>query len=1237
MKKHGELLNLSLLEKYSEETILETLQSRHVQGCIYTFAGPALVSINPQKELGIYGTKEKEEAQTNIEYPHVFTIAERAFQGMVRQENQVVIMSGESGSGKTVNANYILEYLAEKASGSGGAEKKLKWTASILEMFGNASTLCNENSSRFGKYVELYYQRGQITGATIKGFLLEKGRSLSPKENFHAVMLVQELMNSCSGPAAHKLCALLKHFNRLEMEEDKVLGIFRVLSAIVYLVSAKVEEGKEGEGVIRDAQPLQKAGALLSISSEDLDELITKKKTAVGKEVFVRSKTRAECLTSKETLVRAMYESLFQYLVRAINSALRTHTNASPLAAYLAETDSAAKEKSAAKFLARVLDVSYALRSESPPASPLQEPSEGCKIGVLDIYGFEIMKSNGLDQLCINYANEKIQAEYVRRVIVENRKAFEEEGIELERLSMLSQAESVFEGSLGLVKLLDEESFLPGGSTQSLLQKISSLGAIRTRGSSMEIHHYAGKVEYEAEEFVQRNRNVYSSTFDVLNKSSLSMLHGSVSYAGQMSKTGVIGEFQKSLHSLLQEINQSTLHYVRCIKPCLQTGFDRDYVAQQLKFTGVFETVKIFMLGFFAKMSKQEFLFRYGANAQETVAQVGKTYVFLTEEEHARLEAEKKAKEERAAQQIQTHLRKHVITAQKLREHALKAQKLQKEKEREKLLLQQAPSVPSVPSVPSMDKDLSSSSLQYICSYNEASCMQLPKTSPSSTNQKDLCANSTSLAHSYEKDVEDKKESAQETHLPNIFERYSPPHALSLSPASDAETDSSSVDSNSYTRPGLFSAPSSTCAHCASVDEKYQFQIVRLQEQQKTIEALTAQIDKARHAEKEKDQLIKDLSHKMEVLLYELSSGEYFKTTASFPISATENVAVKVSASEKTSPEIFKKLCKIFIHSIPSSYSSYHKSVCCAFALFRVAAICKGDLSANISTAIRAFESSAHTILVVKKTAVPVYVAFFLSNAIFIARTSPGQDTSDMLQSIFFEGCRVIAEEILSFGLDFLFRSSSFEPSNILSKLLKKPSIDSVAAHLRMVYTTLVGHYIPHSVILSLFDYVAKVIDTSGFEHLIKKEKQFGLRQLLHLDRSLDTLSGLLLDFGVSHPFSLFTYLKGYVQFASTQRKGVIPQTNCLQLGIFTSSQMLAVITSFSHEIKGEHIRKLEQALKDVGMPEKLSQPIPVFPTSLEEAEENPTLLYKALHASPECKNIQELLLEHNISFESTE
>ncbi|KAI5192425.1 myosin V [Nematocida minor] len=1249
-----EMNNLSNVKKFSEDEILQIIKDRYSSGMIYTLAGPALVSVNPHRPLGVYGSEQKKEALSNNEYPHIFTIAERAHRGMLQNKNQVIVLSGESGSGKSVNANYILEYLSDRMEKK-NIGRRLVHASPVLELFGNACTKNNTNSSRFGKYVEIYYESNQIAGANIKAFLLEKGRAQAAQDNFHSMVLLSELIDETKKSreeSKKRMAEILGSFQKIGVDRKSVLGVFKALLIVVYLVQIEIKEGKEEDGCSVDKEMIDKVSHVIGIPSDTISSLLLERKLSIGKDVLTKKKTLSECQVTKNTLIRVIYEKIFESVVFLINSTLASEKSTEDdLAKYLSH-------EGVDLFVSELFNADISVELPRPTIIDGNDGEKTVKIGVLDIYGFEIMEENGFDQLCINYANEKIQAEYVRRIIEDNRKAFREEGIDLENMEMLSQAESVFEGSLGIIKLLDEESFMPGGTVKNWLNKVSSAGAIKTRENTMEINHYAGKVWYSADEFVLKNRNTYSDICSLLNQTNIAALHQPEEHKGRLSQVGVIGEFQKSLQTLLTEINKNVLHYVRCIKPGKTSEFCNEYVKTQLRLTGIYETVKIFMLGFYVKTLKNEFMERYSVDPGDVPgAQVGVKYVFLTENVFNMLEENKKANEANAASIIKVYLYgKHIYQKySKIREEEIKRMEkelLEKEllEKAEKELLEKAEKEKHRVAHDSMsnvqtekpvcaqiaasecektDVNLSAEKRVEVLELDKqpSDAIEKPEEAVQTERASELVIdfiNSDNSMHNPERKVnatntdnDDQKNTTEQKGINSIHMAD-----LNTSPASDDNI-------NPFLQHNETLREINRCNSCYKTEEKYAMQVLYLAERENLIEKLKSDLLSASATIKEKNMLIRDLSHKIEVMLYELSSGEYFKTTTN-PHQSSRGVPLGPSKPDKTkaSDMLFRKICKIFIQTIPPAYPSYYHSVCCSFALFRISAICPGGISENISAAVKEFLSSAYAVLVVKKSSIPLYTGFFLTNAIFIARTSPSAQTSEMLQSIYGEGCKAVTEEIVNFGFDFLFKPSMSDNVNLLSRLLKKPSLDSVVSHLKMVHSVLSNLYVPKPVIVSIFEYISKTIDALGFEYITKKEKKITGKNIVYLHNSLDTLSSLLIDVKVQDPYSCFPYLRKYTEFVEMQKKGFSTGSISLQLGPFTSSQLMACISSLSPDIRGQCAEKLQSALKDTIQVDRITMPTPLFSMPLNALPDDPNELYSALSICPEkdalCSALEE-------------
>ncbi|KAI5171102.1 hypothetical protein NEFER03_0504 [Nematocida sp. LUAm3] len=1259
--------NLSALERFSEEEVLAAIRKRYENNQIYTYAGPSLISVNPNREIGVFAGMR---IPADEDKPHIFSIAEKAYREIRYGKDQAIILSGESGSGKTVNANYIVEYLSKRSLGTAETKeeekkeykeesevgKKLLYSGSILEAFGNACTKNNPNSSRFGRYVEIFYSKERMVRASIKAFLLEKGR-VSSQESFHIIMICRALLEEKreKKEETKRIKKLVNDMQQLGINRKTIQLVFRVIFFTVHIIGINPESPEEEE--------LKKAKALLQIDPKELIEMLTTRRIEAGKEVIIKKKTSSEISTSKDTLVRYLYEKTFMYLVEKINEKLSDGSS-------LKRKTTISNEEEKIEDINAFIKGLYQAETHNNEISREIIGTESYKdnssenhqvISLLDIYGFEILEENSLDQLCINYANEKLQADYIKRVIQENKKAFEEEGIPIESLENLPQAEALFEGGLGIIRLLDEESFLPGGSAIKWLQKLSSLGSLKRWDTQLEIEHYAGKVLYEAKDFVENNRNTYSDVLGICNKMSAPFLWTEENFKGKLTKTGVAGEFQKSLNSLLSHLSKCSIHYVRCIKPGKNKEYSEEYVSDQLKFSGVFETVKIFMMGFFIKIRKEDFQERYLQDAPREGSHVGNHYIFLKEKSYHELEEKRRVRNE-STRVLKEYLRGRVefqrAVNRKLQEIQIAKQKEEQQRQVE----------------------------------IEEQKKRLEEERKRKETEESLLIVSAQTDEKEEEHTQYIPDSKQSPVIDNFTETY-----LLSTPEGTVNEDLLEVASESTSDGALISVEKkdllAACVKCIEMQERYSFQVVYLTEKEREIEQLSSHVKRTQDSIKEKDSLIKELSHKIELLLYEISNSEYFtnsspKQSPNLHAPALSTASKNISEHTLTTPssntpnstpvlnspldrplssacnespsspmvsgeyslykqidsagkeerlifaETFKKICKIFIQNIPSSYATYYFSVGCAFALFRVCAISSGGISKNIDSAIRAFESSARTVLMLKKTSVPSSVGFFIVNSLFISRTFPSVETSDMVQGIFFEGCRALSDEIIRFGMEFLFKSSQLEGTSILSRLLKKPTIDSVSSHIRMIHSVLSGMFVPSVVIVSLFEYIAKVIDAQGFEHILQSKKKFSAKQLIYLDQSLDSLSSLFSDLGVDQPSRHFIYLNAFLQFVSLQREEVLQGPICLQLGIFSSLQTLAVINSLSEEVKSPSLLKLEQALKSTeGTMEKPSVPFPYLSIPLDSRTDDPNLLYSALCFSPEKKQLIELLHEYNLPY----
>ncbi|RLN17818.1 myosin-1-like [Panicum miliaceum] len=636
-----DLMQLSYL---SEPSVLYNLQYRYSQDMIYTKAGPVLVAINPFKKVSLYGT-EYIDAYRNktMDNPHVYAIADAALREMKRDEvNQSIIISGESGAGKTETAKIAMQYLASLGGGS-GIEYEILQTNPILEAFGNAKTLRNDNSSRFfgtktnpysqlqGKLIEIHFSTtGRICGAMIQTFLLEKSRvvqcavgersyhifyqlcagapaSLKEKLNLKKVDEYKYLKQSCCYSIAgvddaQMFRTVTEAMNIVHISKEDQENVFAMVSAVLWLgdVSFTVIDNENHVEIIVD-EASKTVAELLGCSIEDLNLALSKRHMKVNNENIVQKLTLAQATDTRDALAKSVYASLFEWLVEQINKSL-----------------SVGKRRT------------------------------GRSISILDIYGFESFDKNSFEQFCINYANERLQQHFNRHLFKLEQEEYVEDGIDWAKVDFEDNQDclNLFEKKpLGLLSLLDEESTFPNATdltfANKLKQHLDSNSCFRgERGKAFAVRHYAGEVAYDTSGFLEKNRDLlHMDSIQLLAKckSSLPQMFASKmlaqsdnsisvpyrSSAADSQKLSVAMKFKGQLFQLMQRLESTTPHFIRCIKPNnlqLPAIYEQGLVLQQLKCCGVLEVVRISRSGYPTRMTHQKFARRYGFLLLEDVA-----------------------------------------------------------------------------------------------------------------------------------------------------------------------------------------------------------------------------------------------------------------------------------------------------------------------------------------------------------------------------------------------------------------------------------------------------------------------------------------------------------------------------------------------------------------------------------------------------------------------------------------
>ncbi|EFQ85573.1 hypothetical protein PTT_19470 [Pyrenophora teres f. teres 0-1] len=650
LEASDDLTNLSHL---NEPAVLQAIKLRYLQKEIYTYSGIVLIATNPFARVDslyvpgmvqVYAGKQR-----SYGAPHLFAIAEEAFADMLRdQKNQTIVVSGESGAGKTVSAKYIMRYFATRESpdnpgkrrgkvdSMSETEEQILATNPIMEAFGNAKTTRNDNSSRFGKYIEiLFNKQTDIIGAKIRTYLLERSRLVFQplkERNYHvfyqlvagatdeereelSLKSVEEFsyLNQGSAPIIEgmddvaEFKATRQSLTKIGVAPETQSGIWRLLAALLHMGDVKITATRTDSNLSPEEPALVKACQLLGIDATTFAKWIVKKQLITRGEKIVSNLTQQQAIVVRDSVAKFIYSSLFDWLVERTNESLATE---------------------------EVLANAHTF------------------IGVLDIYGFEHFAKNSFEQFCINYANEKLQQEFNAHVFKLEQEEYMREQIDWTFIDFADNQPCIdlIEGKLGILSLLDEESRLPMGSDEQFVTKLHHnysgdkhkfYKKPRFGKSSFTVCHYAIDVTYESDGFIEKNRDtVPDEHMEVLKASSNKFLTQVLEVAASIreketannasSKPGTAmsagrrmatnrkptlgGIFKSSLIELMQTINSTDVHYIRCIKPNEAKAawqFDGPMVLSQLRACGVLETVRISCAGYPTRWTYEEFALRY--------------------------------------------------------------------------------------------------------------------------------------------------------------------------------------------------------------------------------------------------------------------------------------------------------------------------------------------------------------------------------------------------------------------------------------------------------------------------------------------------------------------------------------------------------------------------------------------------------------------------------------------------
>ncbi|XP_046899859.1 myosin-11a isoform X3 [Hypomesus transpacificus] len=654
--KFSKVEDMAELTCLNEASVLHNIRERYFSGLIYTYSGLFCVVVNPYKMLPIYSEKiiDMYKGKKRHEVPpHIYSISDNAYRNMMQdREDQSILCTGESGAGKTENTKKVIQYLAVVASSHKGKkdtsaqqsgtnfaygelEKQLLQANPILEAFGNAKTIKNDNSSRFGKFIRINFDvTGYIVGANIETYLLEKSRCIRQANTERAFHIFYYMVAGVKDKLREDL--LLENFNKyrflsagnvsiagqqddemyeetmeamniMGFSEEERMGILKVCSSVLQLgnIEFKKERNQE-QATMPDNTAAQKVCHLQGINVVDFTRAILTPRIKVGREVVQKAQTKEQADFAIEALAKAMFERLFRWLLARVNKALDK------------------TKRQGASFL-----------------------------GILDIAGFEIFENNSFEQLCINYTNERLQQLFNHTMFILEQEEYQREGIEWNFIDFGLDLQPCIElierpnNPPGILALLDEECWFPKATDISFVEKLMNTHVNHVKfakpkqlkdKTEFSVLHYAGKVDYNASAWLTKNMDPLNDNVTTLLISSVSpfiqdlwkdgdrvvgldalakMTDSSMPSASKTKKGmfRTVGQlYKESLTKLMTTLHNTQPNFVRCIIPNHEKRagkLDANLVLEQLRCNGVLEGIRICRQGFPNRIVFQEFRQRY--------------------------------------------------------------------------------------------------------------------------------------------------------------------------------------------------------------------------------------------------------------------------------------------------------------------------------------------------------------------------------------------------------------------------------------------------------------------------------------------------------------------------------------------------------------------------------------------------------------------------------------------------
>ncbi|CAN8327172.1 unnamed protein product [Cochlearia groenlandica] len=692
-EEHNGVDDMTKLTYLHEAGVLYNLQRRYALNDIYTYTGSILIAVNPFKKLPhLYNGHMMEQykgAPFGELSPHVFAVSDVAYRAMIEDgRSQSILVSGESGAGKTETTKLIMQYLTfvggRAAKDDRSVEQQVLESNPLLEAFGNAKTVRNDNSSRFGKFVEIQFDaNGRISGAAIRTYLLERSRVVritDPERNYHCFYQLCASENDAekyklSNPHqfhylnqsktyeldgvsnAEEYKNTRRAMDIVGISHDEQEGIFRTLAAILHLGNVEFSSGKEHDSsVVKDRESrmhLQMAADLFKCDANLLLASLCTRSILTREGTIVKALDSNAAVTSRDALSKTVYARLFDWLVNKINRSVG------------------------------------------------QDADSRFQIGVLDIYGFECFKNNSFEQFCINFANEKLQQHFNEHVFKMEQDEYRKEEINWSYIEFIDNQDVldlIEKKPIGVIALLDEACMFPRSTHESFSMKLfhnfkfhPRLEKAKFSETDFTLSHYAGKVTYHTETFLDKNRDyTIVEHCNLLSSSKCSFVAGlfpsspEESVRSSYKFSSVSSRFKQQLQSLMETLSKTEPHYVRCVKPNSLNKpqkFENLSVLHQLRCGGVLEAVRISLAGYPTRRHYSDFVDRFGLLAPEFMDesndeqsltekilkkvglgnyQLGRTKVFLRASQIGILDSRRAEVLDASARFIQRRLRTYV-------------------------------------------------------------------------------------------------------------------------------------------------------------------------------------------------------------------------------------------------------------------------------------------------------------------------------------------------------------------------------------------------------------------------------------------------------------------------------------------------------------------------------------------------------------------------------------------------